>query len=280
MGFLPLTFAVSCWCPLVSASWVLAWADEFGGGEINKTNWNVYSNVSEGRPPTWNQIELYTEENVRVENGALVLSTRQQNITFQNVAYNVTSGRVDSANKRNVTFGRLEISAQLQNDAASGIHTAHWLLGYSCWPRGGEIDIMECQSPHNAYSAAPQGAAAWQQATSTYHYGTQCGVDTHKRGGTSAWPPSPTPGLNFSSAFNVFAVEWNATDLVFFINQQQVNHVYSGMPGWSGPLLIPYWPMYIILSQAYMAKRPYGNPPPWAWPIEQRIDFVRLYEWQ
>jgi hypothetical protein len=37
--------------------------------------------------------------------------------------------------------------------------------------------------------------------------------------------------------------------------------------------------MFLILSQAYMAHRPYGNPPSWAWPVMQFIDAVRMYEW-
>lgn len=217
-----------------------------------------------------------------MDSGALVLRTRLQNVTWEGISFNVTSGRVDTALKANITFGRVEVSAQLQNDAASGIHTAHWLLGYGCWPQTAEVDIMECQSPHGEYRVGGGGAAAaaaWQKVTSNYHYGAGCGKESPHSTGASSWPPAPIPGLNFSSGFNVFAVEWNATDLVYFVNDVRVNHVWSGMPGWGGPMEVPSWPMYLILSQAYMAKRPLGNPPPWAWPVEQRVDYVRVYDW-
>ena len=134
--------------------------------------------------------------------------------------YNVTSGRVDTFQKANVTLGRVEVSARLQNDAASGIHTAHWLLGYGCWPQTAEIDIMECQSPHNVYAGG--GAAAWQRVTSNYvrllpprarappaplpalltrppppvphplwqHYGAACGKESPHTTGVSEWPPT------------------------------------------------------------------------------------------
>lgn len=268
-----VTLLLSC----ASSTWVPVWEDHFDGPGVNETNWNIYSNVSEGRPPEWNQIELYTADNVFVDGGALVLRTRPQNVTANGIHYNVTSGRVDTAFKRNITFGRVEVSAQLQNDAASGIHTAHWLLGYDCWPRGGEIDIMECQSPHNAYNSV---GGSWQVATSNYHIGPGCGVETRHTTGVSAYPRAPTPGLNFSAGYNVFAVEWNATDLVYFVNDVRVNHVYAGMPGWSAPAVIPDWPNYLILSQAFMAKRPYGDPAPWLWPVEQRIDYVRVSAWE
>ena len=287
--------------------WQLVWSDEFEGPAVNTSTWNVYHNVAECAPPdcAGNQIELYTADNVFLDASdgvsALVLRTRPGNVTVPGFTrpFNVTSGRVDTSGKLNITFGRLEVSAKLQDDAAaSGVHTAHWLLGYECWPQGGEIDIMEMQSPSNLYAPEPAygGAAVpakcasngtaeggWAKATSNYHYGPptgQCGKEVpHPGVGTSAWPSSPTnPATNFSAAYTRFAVEWNATDLVYFVNDTQVNHVWQGMPGWGGPFAVPTWPMFLILSQAYMAHRPCGDPPAWAWPVTQRVDYVRLYQ--
>jgi hypothetical protein len=151
------------------------------------------------------------------------------------------------------------------------------------------------QSPGNLY--APPGphpppgpfescATSWAKATSNYHYAPDtgpgaCGHELrHPGAGTSAWPAAPDPAVNFSAYYTTFAVEWNATDLVFYVNDTRVNHVWNGMPGWEGgAAAVPTWPMYIILSQAYMAHRPCGDPPAWAWPIEQRVDYVRVYEW-
>lgn len=227
--------------------------------------------------------------------GALVLRTKLANVSVPGYTFNVTSGRVDSAGKVNVTFGRVEVRAKLQNDAAaSGVHTAHWLLGYACWPVSGEIDIMEQQSPGNLYGLGQQGqalgpgescASNWAKATSNYHYAPAgpgaCGHELHHTGvGTSAWPAAPDPAVNFTAWYTTFAVEWNATDLVYYVNETAVNHVWNGMPGWvNGTAAVPTWPMFVILSQAYMAARPCGDPPSWAWPVEQRIDYVRVYEW-
>ena len=141
--------------PPSTSTWIPLWSDEFDGPFVNQSLWNVYANVSEGS----NQIELYTADNVFIEtsggNGWLVLQTREENITWDNHTYNVTSGRVDTALKANVTApARIVVSARLQQDAlSSGIHTAHWLLGYACWPVCGEIDIMECQSPVSLHSS-------------------------------------------------------------------------------------------------------------------------------
>ena len=270
----------------VHGAWVLDWADEFDGSLINSTNWNVLDDAPMGKPPTWNQIEIYRASNVYIESGALVLRTRLDNYTFDGYTFNVSSGRVDTSFKRNMTAGqRVEVSARLQLDsAASGIHTAHWLLGYGCWPICSEIDIMECQSPGNLYHGtegegpAP-GADLYQIVTSAYHVGDSCGNETRHTTGGSRYPSAAIPGLNFTSDYTRFAVEWTATNITYFVNDTLVNAVYPGMPGWSGPWRMPAGPMFLILSQAYMAHRPKGDPPAWAWPIEQRIDYVRTYSW-
>ena len=275
---LSATLAASAAAAAAAGSWRLVFEDDFDGPAVNASSWNVYVNVSEGS----NQIELYTADNVFTTSvggrGALALRTRPQDVVFDGKSYNVTSGRVDTSLKVNVTFGRVEVVARLQNDAASGLHTAHWLLGYECWPVGAEIDIMECQSPHNAYAGVGYDGT-WQVATSNVHTGVACGVETKHTTGTSAWPKAASPAVNFTASWTTFAVEWNASSLVFFVNETVVNVVYEGMPGWSGPVRIPHSPMYLILSQAYMAHRPYGDPPAWAWPVVQYVDAVRIYEW-
>ena len=263
----------------VDGAWELVWGDEFNEPSLNTSLWNVNANVSEGNPATSNQIELYTADNVFLKDGHLVLRTIPRNVTHAGIEFNITSGRVDTQYNANASFsagGRLEVRAQLQNDAASGIHTAHWLLGYGCWPVAAEIDIMECQSPRNVYNGMP--GASWQVATSNYHWGTQCNTETHHTSGTSEWPKTAGGSGNFSSVFTTFAVEWSSAGLDYFVNDTKVNSVWQGMPGWAAPFVLPSWDMYLILSQAYMRHRPMGETPNWAWPVEQRVDYVRVYK--
>ena len=268
-----------------SGAWELVWSDEFNGNTVNESLWNILNNTSEGNPSTSNQIELYTRNNVFLDgSGHLVLRTKRENVTVQGIEFNITSGRVDSSLKANVSFaagGRLEVSARLQNDAAYGLHTAHWLVGYDCWPKGGEIDIMECQSPHNAYNGELSGTN--QVVSSNYHYGRECNNDTRHTTGTSVWPNAASPSAgNFTSDFTLFAVEWNSTTLQYFVNDTKVNTVWNNMPGWpeSAPAVIPSWDMFLILSQAYMKHRPYGDPAEWVWNlgVEQLFDYVRVYK--
>jgi hypothetical protein len=273
--------ALACRAAATASPWQLVWADEFDGAVVNTSLWNVASNVYEGPPSTSNQIELYTAANVFLDGrGHLVLTTQQQDVEVDGLRFNVTSGRVDSSFKGNVSWaaaGRVEVAARLQNDAAYGLHTAHWLVGYGCWPTTAEVDIMECQSPHNAYADAAGGD--FQVATSNYHWGTSCGNETHHTTGTSAWPHAPGMVGNYSTDFTIFAVEWNATAMSMFVNDTKVNTLYAGMPGWSGPFQLPDYDMYVIISQAYMKHRPLGDPPAWVWRegVRQVLDYVRVY---
>ena len=56
-----------------------------------------------------------------------------------------TSSRLNTQNKVDFTFGRVEVRAQLPGGA--GAWPAIWMLStdeiYGIWPRSGEIDIME-----------------------------------------------------------------------------------------------------------------------------------------
>ena len=258
-----------------SGVWVPVWSDEFSSTTLNDTIWNVVVG-SEGHPSTSNQIELYTADNVYIEDGALVLRTRPQNVTWGGDDFNITSGRVDTSFKRNMTYGRMELGLQLQPDAtSSGVHSAAWLLGYECWPRGGEIDIQECQSPRGSYAKCDSPATSHSEIAANYHFGTKCGGDTRRSGAPStSWPRGGAPAIDFSAGFNNVALEWNSTDLTFFVNNTMYAHI-TATQGWAAPVVIPSWPMYLILSQAYMRDRPCGDAS--VFPVLQRIDYVRVF---
>ena len=127
--------------------------------------------------------ELYTPENAFIESGALVLRTRLQNISWDGIAFNVTSGRVDTFDKVNITFGRIEVSAQLQNDGASGIHTAHCeLRPPRCAPK----------KARHAYSALPPTHThARARARTHAHQGCLATVAGPSRRKSTSWSVNP-----------------------------------------------------------------------------------------
>jgi len=126
------------------ADWTLVWSDEFNEATVNPANWTFdIGNGSGG----WgnNELEYYTSRtnNVRIENGNLVIQARQESYG----GMNYTSARLKSQGLQNWTYGRIEASILLPSGQTQGLWPAFWMLGSNIgsvgWPECGELDIME-----------------------------------------------------------------------------------------------------------------------------------------
>ena len=148
----------------------LVFDDEFDGNAVDYTKWG-YS-AGWGR----NQ-ELYghvDDDNVRVENGNLVLTAREEtryNTTAKKEGYKyITSGEVTTSGKAAWKNGLIEVRAKLPK--GQGVYPAIWTMGYDydiggCnWPWSGEIDIMEAVGKGDTDVA---NSDTWQ----TLHYAKQ-----------------------------------------------------------------------------------------------------------
>lgn len=121
----------------------LVWSDEFndqGLPDSNKWSYNI-GNWGWGN----NEPQYYTNarvENVRQENGCLVIEARKNDMEQQ-----WTSARITTAGKVSFTFGKIEFRAKVPE--GRGTWSAGWMLGDAykdeiSWPYCGEIDILEC----------------------------------------------------------------------------------------------------------------------------------------
>ena len=124
----------------------VVWSDEFDGeGLPDSSRWNY--DLGDGCPSVcgWgnNEAQYYTNlaNNVRVENGLLIIEARKD--TVGGKAY--TSARIISKHKGDWRYGRIEVRAKLPK--GKGTWPAIWMLPtdwkYGGWPASGEIDIME-----------------------------------------------------------------------------------------------------------------------------------------
>ena len=124
--------------------WKLVWSDEFNGDKLDYSKWGVEVNAFGGGN---NELQIYSDrpENVRVENGHLILEARKDNPAMQGAQRKYSSGRVRTKHRGDWRFARVEVRAKLP--AGRGLWPAIWMLptadAYGTWAASGEIDIME-----------------------------------------------------------------------------------------------------------------------------------------
>ncbi len=234
--------------------WKLVWHDEFDGSELDRTKWEY------DQGGLWNngELQFYTarKENVRVEDGHLVLEARAE-AYFGN---DFTSGRIKSQGKASFRFGRIE--ARMQVPPGQGLWPAFWLLGddYATtgWPGCGEIDVVE------VIGREPASA-----------HGTAHGASFHGAGGLHA--AYTLPGDALSDAEHVYAVEWEPGEIRWYVDDVQY-HVVT-------PRDLPRpeeWPFdkpfFLIVNLAVGGGWPGDPDATTPFPARLRVDWVRVYQ--
>ena len=148
-----------------------------------------------------NESQYYTDrpENVRIENGKLVIESRKE--MYQGSKY--TSTRIKT--KKSWKYGRFEIRAKLP--AGRGTWSALWALPtdweYGNWPLSGEIDIME----HVGYDEDVIVTSLHNAALSAGNIG---GTDQH------GYLKQP----NACEQFNNYILEWTEDEIKIIINDK------------------------------------------------------------
>ena len=148
-----------------------------------------------------NESQYYTDrpENVRIENGKLVIEARKE--MYQGSKY--TSTRIKT--KKSWKYGRFEIRAKLP--AGRGTWSALWALPtdweYGNWPLSGEIDIME----HVGYDEDIIVTSLHNAALSAGNIG---GTDQH------GYLKQP----NACEQFNNYILEWDEDEIKIIVNEK------------------------------------------------------------
>lgn len=139
--------------PLDYSNHTLAWSDEFDAATLDTSIW--MHDIGNGNAG-WgnNELEYYTDrpENVRLENGELIIEARKEAYGGQNY----TSARIKTQGKKTFQYGIIE--ARIKSPVGSGYWPAFWMLGSDIstvgWPFCGEIDIMENKGTNTSYGYA------------------------------------------------------------------------------------------------------------------------------
>ena len=285
-------------------SWTLVWSDDFDGTTVNATNWNVRNNTLHGAT----ELQVYLDADVTVSGGHMVIRTRSNAhwcvpaSTFSScvpaspnasgaVKYNYSSGWIDTQGKVYPKFGKISVRARLPDSQSFGVWPAHWLMPEPavCWPVGGEIDIME------SYGNGIQ--SGWGHHINgtvfgTYHWATACGKDRHCGGSapqhacapfnfSGVYPAPGAPLIDFSAAFHVFTVTWDATSIQWYVDGVQFWERHNNdRPGTNHSAAVDDYAMYVILNTAInpgFVAAP-GEPAVRVMPVYHYVDWVRVWE--
>jgi beta-glucanase (GH16 family) len=238
---------------------VLAWEDEFEGpaGQLPDSDKWGYDVGGGG----WGnaQLEYDTDRPTNVSldgEGHLAITARRENY----LGREYTSARINTKGLFTQERGRFE--ARIKLPVGQGIWPAFWLLGANFetvgWPDCGEIDIMEYRGQEpNILHGSLHGPGYSGGDAITQHY--------------------TLPGAEgFNGDFHVFAVEWEADTLTWFVDSTTYHVVTPSSLPRGGSWVFDH-PFFIILNVAvggYFVGSPDATT---TFPQTMLVDYVRVY---
>jgi len=230
-----------------TTTYTLLWSDEFNGTSVDQTKWNFET----GNLGVNNEQEYYQAANATVANGYL-------SITAQNQAQGgqpFTSARMNTANKFNVTYGKIE--ARIKLPMGAGLWPAFWMLGADInsgvnWPSCGEIDIME----HVNADSLIYGTMHWSSGGQAVQY-----------------------GLNLSSSpseWHVYSVTWDTNAIKWYVDNTL--YVTGNIANDVNSTDAFHKPFFIILNLAVGGNFPNTTVDVSKLPATMLVDYVRVYQ--
>ncbi len=238
----------------------MVWSDEFTGTglpDADKWNYDLGSSGFGNR-----EIQNYTNstQNVRQENGVLVIEALKSGSSW-------TSARVVSKGLHNFTYGRVVFMAKVPE--GSGTWPALWMLGANVsvvgWPACGEIDIMEHQGKN------PGLIHSTVHVPAGFGDGSSTGVQKIN---------------SYNTEFHLYEANWKP-DCIEFSIDNVLTHVYR--PEVKNDSTWPFdKPCYIIMNIAMGGN--WGSDPkletnglkngidPALNSVRMEVDYVRVYQ--
>jgi beta-glucanase (GH16 family) len=247
-----------------SADYKLIWSEEFNqeSTELDPTKWNIEEGYGQDG---WGNDEwqLYTnsQENVRVEDGNLIITTKWDSDNYANPGKrdgSITSGRINTKDKFSLKYGKIQ--ARIKPPRSAGMWPAFWMLGSNYdtigWPQCGEIDIMEMSSFYHNENTT-MCTIHWEEDGQRIYYGTTKEFD-----------------YSLAEDFHIFEVEWDAEKIVgridnitYFvktIDQETMSEFQNDF--------------FIILNNAVGGNLGGAPDNSTDWPQEMLVDWVRAYQ--
>jgi beta-glucanase (GH16 family) len=243
--------------------WTLTWSDEFDGPDGSAVDPNKWSHDVGGGGWGNQEREYYTDgtQNAVVEGGNLVITATTQGASQYKCWYGTclyTSARLITKGHFAQQYGRFE--ARVQMPSGQGMWPAFWLLGSNIdqvrWPACGETDIMENIGKEPSVNHGSLHAPGFPGAGLTGQY-------------------TLPGGAKFSDAFHTFAVEWDASGIRFYVDDQLYETQTPANAG-SGTWAFDH-PFFILLNVAVGGTWPGDPDGTTTFPQTMKVDWVRVY---
>ena len=255
----------------------LVWSDEFEqDGPVLQDKWNVET-IPPNNGSWWNgELQFYTdkEDNISVEEGLLKITAKYESYEGKNY----TSARINTQDKFEFTYGRVEMRAKLPN--WEGMWPAFWLLGANIdeigWPNCGELDILEHGDYVKDSTSNDPGLIS-----SAVHYGPQ----DYSRQTTNV------PGKIFFDTgqerfirsekiiekpfeeYHTYSMQWAPDKIQFFIDEEM--HLEFPMQSQHSPFDKPF---FLLLNLAVGGHWTDGYVASGFTEVTYEIDYVRVYQ--
>jgi len=251
----------------VPGNYTLIWSDEFDQRSTtpDPSKWNYdigYGGDGWGNDEWQNYTN--SQDNVKVEDGNLVITARWDSVNFPSGPGkrngSVTSGRINTKNKFSFKYGK--VKANIKIPTTMGMWPAFWMLGQNFdsagWPQCGEIDIMEA-SPlyHND-----------RTSMFTMHWYND-DVAAHNSYGTTTQLSTP-----LSAGYHVYEVEWDEQRVIGKIDD--INYFVKVIdPGTMDEFLREFFLIMNVAVGGNLGGTPDGTT---NWPQSMYVDWVRVYQ--
>lgn len=235
------------------------WRDEFDGNKLDYSKWECEINAFGGGN---NELQIYTDrkENVRVENGVLIIEAHRGQTGIAGTVRDYSSGRIRSKHRGDWLYGRFDVRAKLPN--GKGLWPAIWMMPteekYGSWALSGEIDIMEYKGHET------------NKIHGTIHHG-------------AAWPNNRfttkvfESKTDYSQDFHVYSLDWRRDRMTWLIDGKEMNTITKWDTD-AARFPAPFdQPFHLILNLAVgggFAGPPESQTP---FPAKFEIDYVRVY---
>jgi beta-glucanase (GH16 family) len=218
------------------AGWESQWVDRFDGSGFDRNNWTAQIQANfNAEEQCYTDDDSSLNKNYDVSAGTLKIIARKQAINcpgLGNAPRSWTSGRLNSKDKREFLYGRIESRIRFLN-LEIGTWPAFWMLenrinenprafdnDFQPWPNpgAGEIDVWEwfANNPNSYITNFFNSSGCGSQVNYVY--------------------PGGSPDVQ---QWHDYAIEWDASSIKFFIDDLMVtSHNTSGCAQYKEPMFV------------------------------------------